>query len=73
MPLAHGRRSSTYRIENLPNSHLLKVLGFRKGTQFTVQSKQPLRGPIVVKVGNRSIAIDYDIAQEIQVEEVVQN
>ena len=73
MPLAHGQKLSTYRIEKLPSSHLLKVLGFREGTQFTVQSKQPLRGPIVVKVASRSIAIDYDVAREILVEEVVQN
>ncbi|MFY9176646.1 MAG: FeoA family protein [Caldicoprobacterales bacterium] len=73
MPLAHGEKLSTYRIQALPSSHLLKVLGFRKGTQFTIQSKQPFKGPIVVKVGNRSIAIDYDIANEILVEEVVQN
>ncbi len=73
MPLAHGEKLSTYRIEKLPNSHLLKVLGFRKGTQFTIQSKQPFKGPIVVKVGNRSIAIDYDIASEILVEEVAHN
>ena len=43
MPLAYGQKSSTYRIESLPSSHLLKVLGFREGTQFTVQSKQPFR------------------------------
>ncbi len=69
--LTHGQKLSKYKIEKLPNSHLLKVLGLRKGTQFTIQSKQPLRGPIVVKVGNRSIAIDYDIAKDILVEEVV--
>jgi len=55
----------------MPDLHLLKALGFRKGTQFTIQSKQPLKGPIVVKVGKRCIAIDYDIARTIQVEEVV--
>lgn len=70
MSLTHVRKASTYRIEQLPDSHLLKVLGFRKGIQFTVQTKQPFRGPVVVKVGNRSIAIDYDIAREILVEEV---
>ncbi|NLW22885.1 MAG: ferrous iron transport protein A [Tissierellia bacterium] len=70
MPLAEGRKLSIYRIEDLPDSHLLKVLGIRKGTQFIIQSKQPFKGPIVVKVGNRSIAIDYDIAKKIEVEEV---
>lgn len=71
MVLANGRKSSTYCIESLPNSHLLKVLGFRKGTKLLIQSKQPFKGPIVVKVGNRSVAIDYDIANEILIREVV--
>lgn len=71
MSLDHGRKSSVYRIEKMPDLHLLKALGFRKGTQFTIQSKQPLKGPIVVKVGKRCIAIDYDIARTIQIEEVV--
>ncbi len=71
MVLTNGKKSSTYCIENLPNSHLLKVLGFRKGTKLSIQSKQPFKGPIVVKVGNRSVAIDYDIANEILIKEVV--
>lgn len=73
MSLTHANKFSTYTIERLPNSHLLKVLGFRKGTQFKVQTKQPLSGPIVVKVGSRSIAIDHDIAKDILVREVVKS
>ena len=71
MLLERGHKSSTYRVRELPDLHLLKALGFRKGTEFTIQSKQPLKGPIVVRVGKRSIAIDYDIARKIEVEEVV--
>ena len=44
MPLAHGEKLSTYRIQALPSSHLLKVLGFRKGTQFTFKVNNLLRG-----------------------------
>lgn len=70
MPLTHANKFSTYRIKKLPDSHLLKVLGLRRGIEFKVQTKQPLSGPIVVKIGSRSIAIDYDIAKDILVKEV---
>lgn len=73
VPLANGDKFFTYRVEKLPSSHLLKVLGFRKGIEFTLQSKQPLKGPIVVKVGSRCIAINYDMAKRIEVKEVAQH
>lgn len=68
--LIDGQKLSAYMVENLPNSHLLKVLGIRKGTKLVIQSKQPFKGPVVVKVGNRSVAIDYDVAKEIVIKEV---
>lgn len=34
-------------------------------------SKQPLGGPIVVSMGNRSIAIAKDVANQILVKEVL--
>ena len=70
MVLTNCKKTYNYKIENLPDLHLLRVLGLRKGTDFMVQSKQPLGGPIVVKVGNRSIAIAKDVAREIVVQEV---
>lgn len=70
MVLAAGKKRCNYRVTNLPNSHLLKALGLRKGVEFTLHTKQPFKGPVVVKVGNRCIAIDYDIARDIVVEEV---
>lgn len=68
--LIDGQKLSAYMVENLPNSHLLKVLGIRKGAKLVIQSKQPFKGPVVVKVGNRSVAIDYDVAKEIVIKEV---
>lgn len=59
-----------YKISSLPSNHLLKVLGIRKGTDFTFHSKQPFGGPVVIKVGCRDIAIAKDIAEDIMVEEV---
>ena len=73
MSLNYANKFCTYIIKELPDSHLLKVLGFRKGTKFMVQSKQPINGPIVVQVGSRSVAIDYGVAKEILVEEVMAN
>ena len=70
MSLYHGNKRSKYKVVKLPDSNLLKVLGLRKGTEFTLQTKHPFKGPVVVKVGSRCIAIDYDIARDIIVEEV---
>lgn len=70
MSLTFGKQRSKYRIEKLPDSHLLKALGLRKGTEFTLHTKHPFKGPVVVKVGCRCIAIDHDIAKDIIVEEV---
>ncbi|WMM24643.1 FeoA family protein [Tissierella sp. MB52-C2] len=70
MVLTNCKKTYDYKIKDLPDLHLLKVLGLRKGIDFKVQSKQPLGGPIVVKVGNRSIAIAKDVAKEIVVQEV---
>ena len=71
MVLMRCKKSYTYQIKDLPNLHLLKVLGVREGIKFTIQSKQPFGGPTVVRIGNRSIAIAKDIAKDILVQEVI--
>ena len=68
--LLNCKKSKKYRVKNLPDIHLLKALGIRQGTNFKVQTKQPFGGPVVVKVGNRSLAISKEFANEIIVEEV---
>lgn len=70
MTLINCKKNNKYKIKKMPNNHLLKVLGFRQGLDFLIQTKQPIKGPVVVKVKNRSIAIDYDVAMEIEVEEI---
>ncbi len=70
MNLLTCRKNKKYNIRRVPKNHLLKVLGFRQGLDFTFETKQPLKGPVVVKVKNRSIAIDYHIAEKIEVEEM---
>ncbi len=71
MVLAKGSKLGKYKVESLPDIYLLRVLGVRLGIDLTIQSKQPLGGPIVVKIGNRSIAIDSKVAEEIVVREVI--
>lgn len=71
MVLSKCKKIKNYKIKSLPKMHLLKVLGIREGINFTFHTKQPFGGPVVVKVGSRSIAIAKDIAEDIVVEEVV--
>ena len=63
--------SCKYRVENSPDHHLLRVLGIRPGIELLVQSRQPLDGPVVVRLASRSIAIASQLAQEISIREVV--
>ncbi len=58
-------------IEKMPQVPLLSSLGLREGMKVKVLSKQPLGGPIVVSMGNRSIAIAKDVANQILVKEVL--
>lgn len=71
MILTKCKKFSIYKIQALPDIHLLKVLGIRKGISLQIQSKQPLGGPIVVKIKDRNIAIAKDVARNILVKEVV--
>ena len=57
-------------IESLPNVPLMNSLGFRMGIQVEVQSRQPWGGPVVVRVGNRCIAVAREFAEQITVREV---
>lgn len=72
LPLALTAKNNCYLIHRMPTIPLLEVLGVRLGVFIEIVSKQPLKGPIVVRVGNREIAIDRDIAQNIIVKEVVE-
>ncbi len=65
MELSSCKKHCTYEVQDLPNLHLLKALGLREGINLKVQSKQPLGGPIVVMIGNRSIAIAKSLAKDI--------
>lgn len=70
MYLRKTKKSHRYRIGYLPEIHLLKALGIRRGIDICIQSKQPFGGPVVIRIGNRSIAIASELADLIEVEEV---
>ncbi|QGG46630.1 FeoA family protein [Heliorestis convoluta] len=70
MPLYDREQKSLCQIESLPQVSLLKSLGLRQGAVVSVLSKQPLGGPIVIKIGNRHIAIAKDLADQIEVREM---
>ena len=70
MTLCKSNIKKKYRVVELPDLYLLKMLGIREGITFEVQSRQPLGGPIVVKIAKRSIAIAKDLASEIVIREV---
>lgn len=57
-------------IQKLPELKLLNSLGIREGTTVTVMSRQPLKGPLVVQLGRRCIALGRDITDQIFVGEV---
>jgi len=57
-------------IETLPSIPLIDALGFRMGLPVEVQSRQPMGGPVVVRLGNRCVAVAREFAEQIMVREV---
>lgn len=70
MSLYHGKKDRRYLIQKLPSFELLNILGIREGIEVYMETKQPLGGPVVIRVGNRSIAVAKTIAKQVQVEEL---
>lgn len=52
-------------IDKMPKNELLESLGLREGVRLSILTKQPFGGPIVVKLRNRNIAIDKNVAMKI--------
>lgn len=46
----------------------LDVMGIRTGIEITKVSKQWIRGPVTIRIGNNEIAIGYGMAIRILVE-----
>ena len=54
-----------------PYLPLLASLGLRKGAKITIVCRQPLRGPLIVRLGQRCIALSREVSDQILVEGAV--
>lgn len=48
--------------------HKLDVMGIHSGVEITKISKQWMRGPVTIRLGNNEIALGYGMAARILVE-----
>ena len=48
----------------------LRTMGIREGQIITIVSKQPLRGPLTVAVGNSQMTLGRGMTNRITVEEI---
>ena len=71
MSLYKIKKSTDCIIETVPAQKILEALGIRKGVSVKVLVRQPFGGPIVIRVGQRDIAISPEYAKLITVKEVV--
>ncbi|TCK93251.1 ferrous iron transport protein A [Natranaerovirga hydrolytica] len=65
MPLYTFNKKQSCIVEKMPQNDLLQAIGIREGVTLSILSRQPFGGPIVIKLNNRSVAIDKNVAQEI--------
>lgn len=68
MPLYTVKKNQRVRLLSMPDDQQLTQIGLRQGMTFTVISRHPLGGPIVIRVEQRDIAIDKHLACAIDVE-----
>lgn len=75
MTLAEGKKEKTYQVvdtnadDNL--KHRLFALGIIRGTPLTVINRKGKNGAMVIKVRGSRFALGYDIAQKIEVDDVL--
>ncbi len=52
-------------IDDVPDHSLLAPLGVRPGKEVMVKTKQPFKGPVVLEIEGRQIALDRNLAANI--------
>ena len=62
MHLYACKKHQCYILNNCPKDVLLNAMGVRDGLQIKVVTKQPMGGPIVIRIKKREIAIDKSLA-----------
>lgn len=50
-------------------SQQLVEMGLTPGSEIELLAKYPLRGPLLIKLGNNRIAVDYHLARAVVVNE----
>ena len=70
MRLYAGKKQQNYVLTICPKDHLLEAIGVREGLQVTFITKQPLGGPVIIRIKERDIAIDKNLASTIFAEAV---
>lgn len=68
--LYHLDEASDYVVSDVSLKGLLNSLGIREGVMVRAISRQPFGGPVVIKVGDRCVALAKEVASQIQVERV---
>jgi len=64
-PLGMLLRGEEGIIHAVPDMGVLASLGLRRGKKVRLVSKSPARGPLVLSVDERSVAIDRTLAERI--------
>ena len=59
------------KIISLPEHSLLAPLGIREGKEIKLKSKQPIGGPLIIKVKGRTVALSRNISKKIKIKELV--
>ncbi len=62
MHLYAGKKHQKYILNDCPNDQLLFAMGIRNGLTVSIVTKQPIGGPIIIRIKNREIAIDKALA-----------
>jgi len=71
MHLYAGKKHHKFLLTECPNDTLLTAVGVKKGMTVQVVTKQPMGGPIVIRVNQRDIALDKALASNILTKAVI--
>lgn len=65
IPLSELPAGSNGKIINVPDNPLMYPLGLRPGKEVCSRGSQLFGGPVLVKVGDRQIAVSRPLAKEV--------
>ena len=71
MHLYAGKKHHKYILNDCPNDQLLQAMGVRDGLLVSIVAKQPIGGPIIIRIKNREIALDKSLACHITAKAVI--